>query len=56
MTSESSSAFSGARFERTSAPKPTWFLPIRLLMIRSSPEKAPPQMNRMFVVSIERNS
>ena len=30
--------------------------PIRRSMILSSPTKAPPQMNRMFVVSICRNS
>jgi hypothetical protein len=31
-------------------------LPIRLPMIFSRPANAPPQMKRMFVVSIERNS
>ena len=56
MTRESSSAPSTDRFDRMSAPKPTWFLPMRLPMIFSRPANAPPQMNRMFVVSIERNS
>ncbi len=42
--------------ERTSAPKPTDFLPTRLPMTSSRPAKAPPQMNSMLVVSICRNS
>ena len=41
---------------RMSAPNPTPLLPIRLSMILSSPANAPPQMNRMFVVSIWMNS
>ena len=56
MTPASSSDDSKECFERTSAPKPTAFLPIRRAMILSSPANAPPQMKRMFVVSIERNS
>ena len=43
-------------FERTSAPKPTAFLPTRREMTLSRSANAPPQMNRMFVVSIDRNS
>ena len=56
ITCESSSADSSECFERTSAPKPTAFLPIRRAMILSSPANAPPQMKRMFVVSMVRNS
>ncbi len=56
ITLASSSEASTEFFERTSAPKPTAFWPIRLPMILSSPANAPPQMKRMFVVSIERNS
>ena len=41
---------------RMSAEKPTPFLPMRLSMIFSRPANAPPQMNRMFVVSIWMNS
>ena len=47
-------SFSFAR--RMSAPNPTPLLPIRLSMILSRPANAPPQMNRMFVVSIWMNS
>ena len=36
--------------------KPTPLRPMRLSMIFSSPAKAPPQMNRMLVVSIWMNS
>ena len=39
-----------------SRPKPTAFLPTRFAMILSRPANAPPQMKRMFVVSIDRNS
>ena len=39
-----------------SAPKPMPVLPTRLSMILSSPTKAPPQMNRMLVVSTWMNS
>src|ERR1700751_5135073 len=56
MTSESSSDDSTSCFERMSAPKPSAFFPIRRAMILSSPAKAPPQMKRMLVGSIERNS
>jgi hypothetical protein len=56
MTSASSSALSPSRFDEISRPKPTAFLPIRFAMILSIPANAPPQMKRMFVVSIERNS
>ena len=41
---------------RMSAPKPTPLAPARLSMICSMPANAPPQMNRMFVVSIWMNS
>ena len=41
---------------RTSAPKPIEVPLPRWAMIFSSPEKAPPQMNRMLVVSTCRNS
>ena len=47
-------SFSSAR--RMSAPKPMPFWPMRLSMIRSIPANAPPQMKRMFVVSIWMNS
>ena len=40
----------------TSALKPSVFLPTRRSMILSRPTKAPPQMNRMLVVSIWMNS
>ena len=40
----------------TVAPNPTPLRPIRDSMILSSPANAPPQMNRMFVVSIWMNS
>ena len=43
-------------FERTSAPNPICFFPRRDSMISSMPSNAPPQMNRMFVVSICRSS
>ena len=56
MTSVRSSELSVALRDRTSAEKPTVFFPMRRSMILSSPANAPPQMNRMFVVSIERNS
>ena len=56
MTCESSSLDSTDFFDLMSAPNPTEFLPMRLPMIFSSPAKAPPQMKRMFVVSMERNS
>ena len=56
MTFASISALSSELRERMSAPKPTVFFPIRRSMILSSPANAPPQMKRMFVVSIERNS
>ena len=56
ITCVSSSADSSACFERTSAPKPTAFLPMRRAMILSSPANAPPQMKSTFVVSIVRNS
>ena len=56
MTSASISDDSTSCLECTSAPKPTAFLPTRREMILSSPANAPPQMKRMFVVSIERNS
>ena len=38
------------------APKPIGFWPMRRSMISSRPTNAPPQMNRMFVVSTCRNS
>ncbi len=41
---------------RMSAPNPTPLFPIRLSMILSRPANAPPQMNRMFVVSTWMNS
>ena len=47
-------SFSSAR--RMSAPKPTPLRPMRLSMIFSMPANAPPQMNRMLVVSIWMNS
>ncbi len=56
MTLACSSSLSVSCRDLMSAPKPTAFLPIRLPMIFSRPAKAPPQMKRMFVVSIERNS
>ena len=40
----------------TSAPKPTARCPMRSAITRSSPSNAPPQMNRMLLVSICRNS
>ena len=40
----------------TSAPKPITFLPMRLSTIFSMPSNAPPQMNRMLLVSIWMNS
>ena len=36
----------------SSAPKPRFFLPVRLSIIGTMPSNAPPQMKRMFVVSI----
>jgi hypothetical protein len=56
ITLASNSDDSTELFERTCAPKPTALLPMRFPMILSRPAKAPPQMNKMFVVSIERNS
>ena len=56
MTCVSISALASEFRERMSAPKPTVFLPMRRSMILSRPANAPPQMKRMFVVSIERNS
>ena len=44
------------RFERTSAPKPICFFPRRDSMISSRPSNEPPQIKRMFVVSICRSS
>ena len=41
---------------RSSALKPTPLRPTRLSMILSMPANAPPQMNRMLVVSIWMNS
>src|ERR1044071_5754191 len=38
------------------APKPISFWPMRFSMMSSRPVNAPPQMNRMFVVSTWRNS
>jgi hypothetical protein len=52
MTSVRSSELSVECFEWISAPKPTAFLPTRRAMIFSRPANAPPQMNRMLVVSI----
>ena len=46
----------GARCDLTSALKPSVFLPARRSMIFSSPTNAPPQMKRMLVVSIWKNS
>lgn len=43
-------------FSETSAPKPMDLVSCLDSMIFSSPSKAPPQMNRMFVVSIWINS
>ena len=43
-------------FEETVAPKPTPLWPIRRSTTLSRSANAPPQMNRMFVVSIVRNS
>ena len=40
----------------TSAPKPMEPAPLRFSMILSMPSNAPPQMNRIFVVSIWMNS
>ncbi len=40
----------------TSATNPMVFLPVRVLMISSRPLKAPPQINRMLVVSTLTNS
>ena len=54
--------FSRSTLERFSffdvilAPKPIVFSVMRRLMISSRPTKAPPQRNRMFVVSIWMNS
>ena len=39
-----------------SAPKPMVFFPVRLSIILSKPSKAPPQINKMLVVSICINS
>ena len=45
-----------SRVARISAAKPTPVCPLRDSMMRSIPAKAPPQMNRMFPVSIWMNS
>ena len=61
-TRSSGSAFSNRSpvsllcFEDTVAPKPTPLWPIRRSTTLSRSANAPPQMNRMFVVSIVRNS
>jgi hypothetical protein len=41
---------------RSSALKPSVFLPMRRSITRSRPTKAPPQTNRMLVVSTWKNS
>ena len=55
-TWRSSSQSSRSAALRTSARKPMPLRPMRFSMILSSPAKAPPQMNRMLVVSIWMNS
>ncbi len=52
MTWETSASAASSSAERSGAVKPTVRLPIRFLMISSIPANAPPQTNRMFVVSI----
>ena len=54
--SASRSCGSASAWLRRSAAKPTPFLPIRRSITLSRSAKAPPQMNRMFVVSMVRNS
>ncbi len=44
------------RSDLTSALKPSVFLPTRRSICLSRPTNAPPQMNRMFVVSTWKNS
>ena len=39
-------------FDLTSIPKPSWLAPLRSAIILSNPTNAPPQINKMFVVSI----
>ena len=55
-TSANSAPRSFSPGDRTSAPKPTPVPPWRLSISCSRPANAPPQMNKMFVVSIWRNS
>ena len=52
----SRSSASRSAWPRTSAVKPRVFLPTRCSTMCSSPAKAPPTTNRMFVVSIWMNS
>src|SRR5512135_3326296 len=56
MTSAKTSVSRTSFLPCRTARKPMAFLPIRPSMMRSSPAKAPPTMNRTFVVSIWMNS
>ena len=55
-TLDSKAPTSFCSLERISAPKPIEATSMRPWMMSSSPAKAPPQMNRMLVVSTCRNS